>query len=207
MNISKAFFNQTRKPEGFLGRIMLKRMNPRHAALSDWGIAQLPAFAAEAIAELGCGGGRNIAALLKRYPAAKVDGVDHSPLSVKKAAACNADAVKNGRCAVLACDVSAMPLTSGAYDLATAFETVYFWLEPIRCFREVYRILKPGGVFLIVHETDGTDSAGKKAEALIDGMKIYTAQELKSALEEARFREVSAVHHPERSWIAVTAKK
>ncbi len=207
MNLFKAFFNQTRKPEGFLGKMMLKRMNPGHASLADWGIAQLPALSVTSIAELGCGGGRNIAALLKKYPAAKADGIDHSPLSVKNAVQHNADAIKGGRCTVTEGDVSAMPFGTGVYDLATAFETVYFWPGLTRCFREVYRILKPGGVFLIVHESDGTDSTGKKFETLIDGMTIYTAQELKNALEEAHFQEVSVFHHQNRPWIAVVAKK
>ena len=37
-------------------------------------------------------------------------------------------------------------------DRVTAFETVYFWPELAQNFREVYRVLKPGGVFFICNE-------------------------------------------------------
>ena len=35
MALLRKFFNQTRKPEGFLGRLMLSGMNSGHAKLAD----------------------------------------------------------------------------------------------------------------------------------------------------------------------------
>lgn len=60
MGIWKAFFNNTRKPEGLLGKCMVGSMNHAHAALADWGLSHLPETGPAKIAELGCGGGRNI---------------------------------------------------------------------------------------------------------------------------------------------------
>ena len=60
MGIWKAFFNNTRKPEGLLGKCMVGSMNYAHAALADWGLSHLPETGPAKIAELGCGGGRNI---------------------------------------------------------------------------------------------------------------------------------------------------
>ena len=42
MGIWKAFFNNTRKPEGLLGKCMVGSMNHAHAALADWGLSHLP---------------------------------------------------------------------------------------------------------------------------------------------------------------------
>ena len=42
MGIWKTFFNNTRKPEGLLGRCMVDSMNHAHAALADWGLSRLP---------------------------------------------------------------------------------------------------------------------------------------------------------------------
>ncbi len=56
MALLKKFFNQTRKPEGFLGRLMLSGMNSGHAKLADWGFAHLPALTVSAaVVNLGCG--------------------------------------------------------------------------------------------------------------------------------------------------------
>lgn len=59
MGLVKNFMNQTRKPEGKLGEIMINGMNSGHAKMADWGIAHLPAAAPETVVDLGCGGGRN----------------------------------------------------------------------------------------------------------------------------------------------------
>ena len=55
MSLAKRFFSQTRKPEGFLGKMMLSTMNPGHAKLADWGFTHLPAIAPESAVDLGCG--------------------------------------------------------------------------------------------------------------------------------------------------------
>lgn len=64
-----------------------------------------------------------------------------------------------GRLEVKQGDVSSLDLPDGAYDLATAFETIYFWPGLEKCFTEVARILKDGGLFLISNESDGEDNA------------------------------------------------
>lgn len=95
----------------------------------------------------------------------------------------------------------------GGFDLATAFETVYFWPGIERCFAEVYRVLKTGGTFLICNESDGKDETSLKFEKIIDGMKCYTPEQLEQALQSAGFAEIRAVHHPKKPWITVIAKK
>ncbi len=207
MGLYKKFINQTRKPEGFLGKMMVNGMNGGHAKLADWGMTHLAGIAPANIAELGCGGGRNTAELLKRYPEAKITALDYSQVSVEKAKALNKDMIAVGRCAVLCGNVAKLPFEDGAFDLATAFETVYFWPGLGRCFAEVYRILKPGGVFMICNESDGTDETSLKFEELIEEMKCYTAEELSEALTAAGFFEVRADHYNGKPWITVTARK
>ena len=207
MSIAKDFFSQTRKPEGFLGKMMLGTMNSGHAKLADWGFTHLPAMTPEIAVDLGCGGGRNAGELLKMFPKAHVTAVDYADLSVKKAAAYNRIMIEAGRCTVMQGDVSALPFRDGTFDLATAFETVYFWPGPVKSFSEVCRILKPGGRFLIVNESDGMDKTGKQFETIIDGMHTYTAEELEAALQAAGFAQVKTAHHPQKPWLAILATK
>ena len=207
MGFLKKFFNQTRKPEGFLGKVMLSSMNSGHAKLADWGLAHLPAREVARAADLGCGAGRNAGELLKRFPKARVTALDYSELSVAKAAAYNKAAIRAGRCAVLQGDVSNLQLPAESFDLATAFETVYFWPGLESCFAQVATVLRPGGTFLICNESDGEDAAAKKYEEIIDGMRCYTAGEIEAALKAAGFREVKSDHHPSKPWISVLARK
>lgn len=207
MGLFKNYINQTRKPEGFPGKLMIRGMNWGHSKLADWGMGSLEGIDAEAILEIGCGGGRNAGELLKRYPIAAVTAVDYSPLSVEEALAYNKDAVSAGRCVVRQGDASALDFEDGSFDLAAAFETVYFWPGLENCFAQVCRVLKPGGRFLIVNESDGLDAPGKKFEKIIQGMKVYTREEIEAALKSAKFSRVKIQHHPKKPWLAVLAEK
>ncbi len=207
MGLFKNYVSQTRKPEGFLGKMMVNGMNGGHAKMADWGMAYLKTIEPEEIVDIGCGGGRNAGALLEKYPAAFVTAIDYSEVSVSKATAYNSEAIKQGRCEVRQGDVSALALPKEKYDLATAFETIYFWPGLEKCFAEVAKVLKPGGVFMIVNESDGMDETGLKFEKIIDGMKCHTAEEIEEALKSAGFSKVKSTHHANRPWICVIAKK
>ena len=65
---------------------MVSGMNSgSHAKLADFGFSLLGEENFKRIVDLGCGGGRNVGELLRRYPAAHVTGVDYSAVSVEKA--------------------------------------------------------------------------------------------------------------------------
>ena len=207
MGLMKKFFNQTRKPEGSLGKLMLSGMNSGHAKLADWGFEHLPKIAPKQAADLGCGAGRNAGELLKKYPQAIVTAMDYSSLSVQKAKEYNQSMIDSGRCRVIQGDVSELPLESDSFELVTAFETIYFWPGLEKCFFRVAEILKTGGYFMICNESDGTDQTSKKFESIIDSMKCYTTDEITAALKSAGFSEVRSDHHPSKPWITLIAKK
>ena len=207
MGLFKDYVSQTRKPEGFLGKMMLSGMNTGHAKLADWGLTHLPAITPTKAVDLGCGGGRNAGELLKKYPEAHVTAVDYSELSVEKARDYNKAMIAAGRCTVERGDVSDLKLPIETFDLATAFETIYFWPGLEKCFAQVAKVLKSGGYFMICNESDGTDAASLKFEKIIDGMKNHTVEEIEAALLSAGFSEVKSDHHPSKPWITVLARK
>ena len=206
MGLLKKFFNQTRKPEGVLGKIMVGGMNRgSHAKLANFGLSLLPDKTFDKIVDLGCGGGRNVREHLKRNPDAQVFGVDYSIVSVDKATKFNKKYAD--RCRICAGDVGSLLLDKDSFELATAFETIYFWPGLEKCFKNVYDVLKDGGLFLITNESDGLDETGKKFEDIIEGMKIYTANQIEEALKSVGFEIVGSAHHDSKPWIAILAKK
>ena len=207
MGLYKKFVNQTRKPEGFLGKMMVDGMNSGHAKLSDWGMSHLNGIDPSTIAELGCGGGRNTAELLKLYPKAIITALDYSEVSVDKAKNFNRYMIAAGRCTVIQGNVAGLPFEDAAFDLATAFETIYFWPGLEHCFSEVCRVLRPGGTFMICNESDGTDETSKKYEKIIEGMRCYTIEELTTVLFAVGFSDVKSDHYDSKPWITVIAKK
>ena len=132
-------------------------------------------------------------------------GVDYSPVSVEKSKRVNKAAVARGRCDVLCASVAELPFESEQFDLVTAFETVYFWPDLPQCFREVFRVLKPGGVFFLCNESSGDTDKDEKWTEIIGGMTIYKDIELKAYLEQAGFHDVHI--HKKKSWLCITAWK
>ena len=122
-----SFFENTRKPAGLGGKVMVTMMNLGHRPLADWGFQFLHVDKSAAVLDCGCGGGANIRALLKRCPEGVVKGIDYSPVSVEKTRKLNEAAMQAGRCAVMQGSVMDMLFAASQFDAVTAFETVYFW--------------------------------------------------------------------------------
>ena len=200
-----SFFENTRKPVGFGGKIMVAMMNLGHSPVARWGLQFLNAAPDARVLDCGCGGGANIKTLLKLCPNGKVKGIDYSAVSVEKARKVNARAIAAGRCTVQQASVAELPFEAEQFDAVTAFETVYFWPELAQNFREVYRVLKPGGTFLICNESNGDTDKDEKWTEIIGGMTIYKDAELKTYLEQAGFHDVQI--HKKKSWLCVTARK
>ena len=57
------FFENTRKPQGFGGKLMTKMMNSGHAKLSQWGFSNISTKSDAEVLDVGCGGGANIAVM------------------------------------------------------------------------------------------------------------------------------------------------
>lgn len=195
------FFQNTQKPKGFGGKLMVEMMNYGHAALATWGLSHLKTAQEWAVLDVGCGGGANISRLLKRC--ASVTGLDYSEVSVEKSKKVNAVAIQSGKCQIVQGDVSKLPFNKEGFDLVTAFETVYFWPGPKESLAEIYRVLKPGGVFFICNEADSKNAW----EDRIEGMKIYTPEELRVILEAAGFSDIQITRKEGKPWFALTARK
>ena len=201
-----SFFENTRKPEGLAGKIMVFSMNVGHRALAQWGMRFLPETMNAAVLDCGCGGGANIRTLLKKYPDGSVKGVDYSPVSVEQSAKLNRAAVKEGRCEVLQASVTALPFENEQFDLVTAFETAYFWPDLLQSFLEVRRVLRPGGMVLICNECSGDTDKDEKWTQVVQGMRIYKDVQLREVLQQAGFCRVQ-IHKNEKGWLCVTAQK
>lgn len=205
-NDAFSFFENTRRPTGFGGKIMVSMMNLGHRALADWGLRFLNMPTNAAVLDCGCGGGANLKKLLKRCPNGSVRGVDYSQVSVEKSRKVNRSAIEAGRCEVLQASVAQLSFDEAQFDLVTAFETVYFWPELTQSFREVQRVLKPGGAFLICNECGGNDGKGEAWAKKIAGMTVYGRAQLKAAMEQAGFRGVQ-IHGNRSGWLCAVAQK
>ncbi len=66
----------------------------------------------------------------------------------------------------------ALPFADTSFDVATAFETVYFWPDIRRSLSEVARVIRRGGTFMISNEVDGTAAGLSGALANASGTTL-----------------------------------
>ncbi|MCR5335021.1 MAG: class I SAM-dependent methyltransferase [Synergistes sp.] len=174
-------------PKGLLGRLMLTTMNMGHTPMAKWGFTQFDVPETGVIADLGCGGGMNVRRLLAMSPGARVYGFDISAESVAKTEKLNKKDLGK-RCKVLQGSVEKLPFKAGTLDLATAFETVYFWPDLERSFAEVRRVIREGGRFVVVNDPG---DPSQKWDEKIPGMTSYTAKQIKDYMEKAGFTDIT----------------
>ena len=207
MGLVSDFYNNTSKPQGAMGKLMVNRMNRHHAQLAAWGVQFVDISAQARVLDVGCGGGANVRSFLMRCDGGRVDGVDHSEVSVEAARRLNIYDIADGRCSILRASVDNLPFGDGSYDLVSAFETIYFWPDLAVSFKEVFRVLAPGGRFLVVNESTGTDATAERFEGIIEAMSLYTPEEIGAFMEEAGFQDVVMSERRDKPWISVIGTK
>src|SRR5579859_691484 len=104
-----------------------------------------------------------------------------------------------------------MPFAADMFDLVTAVETHFFWPDLPKDVREVLRVLKPGGTFVLIAEVyKGANTvAARMCEktAPRTGMTLLTLDEHRALLETAAFRNVEVYNESNKGWICCTGQK
>lgn len=179
-------------------------MNLGHVRLHQWGLKAAGIQADDKVLDVGCGGGKAIAKILKETRR-EVAGVDHSPEAVDTTRRVNRGAVTSGRLRVMEGSVERLPFRDGFFDVVTAFETTYFWPDLHTGLIEIHRVLGRGGRLVIVNEYADRLAAGPWAERL--RMNIPDGEALAGLAYEAGFPNVDVSLHPHRGWLRLVAAK
>ena len=203
--IDKLRLNARKPNEDEYGIGMLNRMNLRHKEMAAWGLGHIEIESCENILDVGCGGGQNIADMLKKAPNAKLWGIDYSKASVKRSIEVNEDAVKSGKAEIIEGSAESLPFEDDNFDAVTAFETVYYWPNIVNCFKEVLRTLKDGGVFLICNE-DGSEKGHEEIKEVLS-MNFYNENELCDLMLKAGFKKAEGFLNENGSWICAVGTK
>jgi SAM-dependent methyltransferase len=100
------------------------------------------------VADIGCGSGHAINLMAQAFPASRFTGIDFSDEGL---AAGRAEAERLGltNASFEQHDVAQLDITD-AYDVITAFDAIHDQAHPTQVLGNIYRALRPGGVFLMV---------------------------------------------------------
>lgn len=100
------------------------------------------------VADIGCGSGHAVNVMAHAYPASRFTGIDFSDEGL---AAGRGEAERRGlaNATFIARDVAQLD-AADTYDAITAFDAIHDQAHPARVLENIYRALRPGGVFLMV---------------------------------------------------------
>jgi len=103
------------------------------------------------VADIAVGGGWSAIAMARAYPKIRVDGLDLDPSSIELAQA-NLATTEVGDRVTFAVRDAADPGLAGRYDLATIFEAVHDFSQPVAVLGAVRNLLAPGASLLVADE-------------------------------------------------------
>ena len=212
MSLVKILLSQCSKPKGWHGRITLRNMNRGHAELTAWGLKQISVQSRDTILDVGCGGGVTVARLAAMATEGKTFGIDYSTESVAASRKENHARIALGKVEIVLGPVSHLPFPDQMFDLVTAVETHYFWPDLIADAREILRVLKTGGMFVLIAEAykgGKYDERLKKLDKLRGDLKFahLSIDEHRDMLSRAGYCDIQIIEDYERGWVCAVAKR
>lgn len=156
------------------------------------------AVAGKSVLDIGCGSGGITLHILRKHDAGRVTGFDVEEPVIRHAIDRAALMGETARASFVQAPPGPLPFEDGSFDIVFSKDALLHVPEKDALFADIFRVLKPGGVFaasdwLIGH--DGEPSPDMKAYVAAEGLSFSMASpaRYRAAMEEAGFHDVSTV--------------
>jgi len=141
-------------PSGLLGRCLGRIMAAETADANRAAVASLDLRPTDHVLEVGFGHGATVTLLAGATPGGGVAGVDISEEMLLLATRRKREDITRGRVDLKLASAEELPYPDGRFDKALSVHTLYFWSEPARALREIQRVLKSTGRFVLAWRHD-----------------------------------------------------
>ena len=168
-------------------------------------LAELDVQPQHVVLEVGFGGGGLLAALLAR--SRHVVGVDISAAMLRRAERRFAGALEAGTLRLIHTSAETLPLSDASVDRIASVSSLYFWPKLDAAFRELARVMKPGGHLAIAWEPP---EELRKWPGHVHGFRLVSEEDLRALLDGAGFEPLRCVEgrgrKPDR-FLCLTARR
>lgn len=182
---------QLRKPEGEFGQQLGNAMNVGNAAMNLHTLAALAADVNDTILEIGMGNGYFVKRILSQDPSIRYRGCDYSSDMVNDAKALNQEAVLSGRAEFVQADLTSMPFKTHSFTKVFTVNTIYFWEDIASSLKEIRRVLKPDGLFIVAFRPEENM---RKFPVTEHGFNFFSKEKVEQLLLGNGFRDLATTH-------------
>jgi len=179
---------QLRRPSGLLANLTGNQMNISNDSLYKLVISQLELKEGEHLLEIGFGNGKFFPELYENAGRILISGVDLSNEMVNQAIKKNLSLFESGRLRVHVGSSENLPFEDNCFDKIICINVIYFWEVPEIHLKEIYRVLKPGGILF---------TGFRPAETMIKlpftqyGFNLYSEEDWYKILLNNHFLDIS----------------
>jgi len=189
MGLFDVIGKQLQHPRGRLGKVLFRGMTKTTIAHARWTADLMEVDLDDDVLEVGFGTGANIELLAGQAPNGHITGAEVSETAVEMASKRNAVAISEGRVKLhLVAPGEALPVDDGTFDKACTIATIYVIEDPGALFKDMYRVLKPGGLAAVTFPVREKFMRFKPASA--EGFYFHELGDLESAFREAGFTDI-----------------
>jgi ubiquinone/menaquinone biosynthesis C-methylase UbiE len=154
MSLKNFVANQFRKPTGFWGKFAVRAMMKGNLGAIKWSIENSEIKENDVVLEIGFGHGISFAIIADKTKE-KIYGLDFSEDMIELARVNNSQLVKENRLELRHGSAYNTQFDDNFFNNVIAVNVIYFWEEPQKELKEIFRILKRGGR-VVMYLTDKT---------------------------------------------------
>jgi len=138
----------------------------------------------ERVLEIGPGGGSHVPAVMHQASGLLYEGIDISELMIEESIKFNNELVTTGKAAFNLSNGETLAFASDFFDKIFTVNTLYFWKDPAAYAREIWRVLKPGGLLCLAF---APKSFMEKLPFTKYTFQLYTVEDARELFQHSGF--------------------
>lgn len=177
-------------PEGQNGIETGDMMNEGNIEMTLSSIKALNIKDGDAILELGHGNCGHLSKILNEANHINYTGLEISETMQQQALLKNSEFVSDNIARFNIYNGENIPYENNTFDKVMTVNTIYFWTNPLHLFAEIYRVLKPDGLFIL---SFAQKEFMEKLPFTQYGFNLFNNQKLSELIQQTNFKTVEFI--------------